>query len=1280
MFNLEKLQIRDMDPELLQDWVARLCMAEVARKGGSRQVVRCGSDINAPDGGVDVEVKADNSDHIGDFIPRPWTRIQVKKSRMGKSDIAEEMAPGGRLRESIRDVVCEGGCYMIVSLGSDPAPLEIGPLHEAMIEAIPDIAAAGGTVRFLGISELLQWAVAYRSVRLWLREKLGIGQYGWKSHGNWSINGSNTEDTLITDPGVRISINPRVGQDLGITEGITELRTLAQNSPKPIRILGQSGIGKTRIVQALFECPPGTNALDHTNVFYGDCRIQLQPHPSVLLTHLIAEDTETFLVLDNCPLDLHDAMAQLVRVPGCRVHLITVDLDIRHDKSGHTHVVQVRARDTQATAKLLALRFPHIGDRNAKRIVKFASGNAWVAILLAGNIESGESIAALSDDALLRRIVGADDELVTSAEVLSLVYSFSTETRGSAPELSVLGGLVGLSADQIYSHGQALRERHLIEDRGRWWAVLPEAIANRLASIALSRMSPEAIIDAFRPTTLPRLFLSLAHRLSYLHDSDRAVEFAKSWLSKDGPLSDLSNLDGENAEVICYAAAIIPGPVLRKIEAWLAEAPQEPQAEQTEHTKESDLLVVGSIMNALTVIACEEGMFGRCIDALALLARRQHELLSVAVRALALRLFSFSFRWIRPGIKDRFAIICRYLQSDDPSRQIEGRTMLLSALHLRSPFKYFPNYGARTHNQGGLPESDMSEAEWGTKLLDVISGSVPGLPENARRLAKGAFAGAFSNLWEIPELRDALVKTSKILGAKKPWRGGWMAALETRSLRLASAEAGSKEEEYRRLTRLARVLRPTDPVDLICGRIRSLPFEAFRGDGDRRTLPPDISEENLRASARLAVRIGERAARMESVNLRQFFSGMFRDENEHTYFFARGAIRGHADLKLLWDGLVAELDKASGESPGSPNIFIGIIDEARSRDSNLAQRILDEASEHPKLRKKFAALQQRVETDARAVARLERCLSDQAISTRIFAGIAWQESFLGLSEETLVRLLHLIASREGGARSVTRGLAIRFGRHPSLPVGPAIVDLGLALATQVIEKHTNTWDLPPPLISALCSVIDTCSEQQVSQSGLQPVLEKLILKFPLLSDDDKEEKIFHLLNRLTEKAPHVALDILFVGQEDTDAVNHFLTAWHEREDSAFSLVGAENLESWADGGDRENRLRLIARALWPVNAHGDDGELRLTETARKIVDASKDPERIVLAFAQSLSVPPRHDDSDTVVSHRLAVFHRLADESGVAVRGWSAASASRVEDLAEEYRQKEQNRKLQPFE
>jgi len=75
---------------------------------------------------------------------------------------------------------------------------------------------------------------------------------------------------------------------------------------------------------------------------------------------------------------------------------------------------------------------------------------------------------------------------MASAEALALVYSFDGENTSEVSELCILSSIVGKQAEAIYRDIAELKSRDLIQTRSKWRAILPHAIANRLATNALS--------------------------------------------------------------------------------------------------------------------------------------------------------------------------------------------------------------------------------------------------------------------------------------------------------------------------------------------------------------------------------------------------------------------------------------------------------------------------------------------------------------------------------------------------------------------------------------------------------------------------------------------------------------------------------------------------------------------------------------------------------------------------------------------------------------------------
>ena len=95
MFDISKdqlLRLSDVDLRELE--------AELSRAGAPVSAVRWGGSHTTPDGGLDVEVRVKGQEFAGDFVPRPWTGIQVKKSKI-EADIQvkkSKMAATGQRR------------------------------------------------------------------------------------------------------------------------------------------------------------------------------------------------------------------------------------------------------------------------------------------------------------------------------------------------------------------------------------------------------------------------------------------------------------------------------------------------------------------------------------------------------------------------------------------------------------------------------------------------------------------------------------------------------------------------------------------------------------------------------------------------------------------------------------------------------------------------------------------------------------------------------------------------------------------------------------------------------------------------------------------------------------------------------------------------------------------------------------------------------------------------------------------------------------------------------
>lgn len=80
---------------------------------------------------------------------------------------------------------------------------------------------------------------------------------------------------------------------------------------KVVRLVELSGVGKTRLAQALFDARTGARPLPPSLAIYTNLSDDPDPQPTGLASDLIANRTRVILIVDNCPPDLHRRLAEI---------------------------------------------------------------------------------------------------------------------------------------------------------------------------------------------------------------------------------------------------------------------------------------------------------------------------------------------------------------------------------------------------------------------------------------------------------------------------------------------------------------------------------------------------------------------------------------------------------------------------------------------------------------------------------------------------------------------------------------------------------------------------------------------------------------------------------------------------------------------------------------------------------------------------------------------------------------------------------------------------------
>ncbi|ABK47472.1 hypothetical protein Shewana3_1237 [Shewanella sp. ANA-3] len=1258
IFDIEKDELLRLSDTQLEELIARLAEAEIATHGHSPAYVHWSGSINAPDGGIDVHVKVPVEQMSSGFIERPDTIFQAKKHPMPRAAITSEMTTDGALSPTISEQVAKGGSYIIVSLGDDCSPLMKVDRLQAMQYAVADEPNHSNIhLDFYDRSKLAQWLRQHPSVMLWAQKILGQGYSGWQPYGAWSNPPQGSEDTLISAPGVTITLPSGKGQQLAIQDAIGPMRELIRSTNKAVRITGLSGVGKTRIVQALFDESVGEDALDRTIAVYVDTGENPEPSATAMLERLIAEGRRAIMILDNCPSELHTLLASKVAAKGT-ISLITVEYDIRDDKPQTTEVIQIEAVGPEVAEQLLLRRFPNIGRNNARRIAEFSDGNARVSLAIAERVEEGESLAQLSDAQLFNRLFeqrnNPDDSLREQAEILSLVYSFSVSTAEEGQsELGVLGSISGYSVSQLFRATSKLSDRHIVQKRAHWRAILPHAVANRLAALALDSIPVEQLRATFEASGRQRILMSFAHRLGLLHDHPVAKEIVETWLQPDGLLGRITELDDISARMLDYIAPVAPEVLLDRIEAVLISSDFEGMKPGYKSRRTS-------IINLLLLLAYEQISFERCIRLLIHLADLEEESNNnTSVRNQITKFFQAYLSGTHATLEQRVAIMNECLSSSVAGRRSLGLRMLSTALEARWSGSGLNEFGARPRDNGLHPNQEQL-VQWRSAFIDKAlklgtSGDLT-LEVPARQIMANAFRG----MWRQVAMREKLNDAARKLHAHKPWGEGWKAIQS-----VIYFDYTKRALLPDNLAALEKDLEPHDLIPAILTYVLSnrQDYWALANFAHDNINKYDEARKLLEAKA---LQLGEEFA-ISGHKLDELGPSLFsNDWMPNIYTFGRGLAKGMHDLLAGWRQLVEQLAPLP-RGRMDIAVFGGFIKEVDSIDTVLAQELLDQCAQHPKLRQALVNLHpwgKFTETD------LDRCmtiLDDPDIQPSMYEPILWRDEYAHLPKASIIELARRLLSKPNGDDVVLEALSMRLdGTVDTL--GPDFRQIGLRAAILSLSKNHD--DYSGCRDYRMERVISAALRFNGNEAAKQEWLDTI---FTVV--DDNYGYIYSCENTIASTAalmPTAFLNRVFEGTEEQQHLRQFFIL-HSVDQSILAKIDVDVLIEWCRARNDSKVWAMLAAGISLWEQDGNQGAVIMSESALRLLEASPEPEAVLEAFAERVTSGSRANamqpGTDAI---RKLVEHERSDIAAAA----KTLSANLVQ-LIERQKEREQREDME---
>lgn len=1273
LFEVSPEDVASLEPGDLWELVARLCQVTLADAGLPTVCVTHGGHLSAPDGGIDVRVQLREGDLPPPKLPLCLATIgfQVKATKMGVGEIESEMLKGGKLRPSIEKLIEGGGGYIIAT--SDSAP--DGEYHKRlkkMRDCVAGVLKSGQEVHvaYCDRKVLAAWVNDYPSVVPWVRLKTkGSVLNCWEPYGQWAVSKRISDieyPPFLPDKKARFIDSCNSGRALNLIDGLERVRDVLREGGKSVRLVGLSGVGKTRFVQALFETDVGSCALDKELVVYADVGRGPSPSPTFVLDKLISEKKKTILVIDNCAPSLHRELVGRLEGGGSgeKVSLLTVEYDIREDIPYETRVFRLEGGSVELIEGIVRAQFPDISQVDVNTIARFSEGNSRIAVALASSVEQKDSLADLSDAELLDRLLlqrnDSNEEIRRVAEACSLVYSFNGEDVHG--ELERLAALAVVSPNLLYRHVVTLESRGLVQRRDVWRAVLPPAISNRLAADAL-RFMPYASIKEQIEKAIPgsgdpaRLLRSFSRRLGYLNESEEARGIVNGWLLPGGMLDQVRESGGVSfyMELLVNVAPVNPEEAVSFIERFMKIGQVRSAIESVSDS--GALCMAGSDLNdarlilllLLRSLAYDPILFDRCLDIIMVFASAEKSALGFARRVIG-SLFLIEFSGTHAKTDQRLEWLERRLRSSDESvRSIACRCLwkALKSRAFRSEYNF--DFGARKRDFGWKP-TDEEKEDWYVRFIDlsvkVVEEALPVVPG-----IKNILARRFRDLWAVAikagGVKDSLsraVRSFAESGCEDDWKEGWVAIRET----IFFDGKEMEEEDRNALNELEGVARPQS----LLSRLWVLVFGGQFGRGFSDAEDPSDQQQ---AMDNMAEKMGEEFAESEVLlpEAARLVTGVREGRQpSNTCVFGRSLAIHISSIRKGWE-IFLEVFESRPESERDAEALRGYLEGVYGRDVALFNRLMDEAVERKSLVRCIPFFQSCVPLDHVGRDRLLKVMGYPEIAAKDFECLAYSPSYRISDDKDVAIIMEGLLGMDGAPFVAARILSYYISERER-----SCDSCFLKVAYEVLEAALVSW----------------VSGANLSVGGGIDFDLKRVVEFLFGYGVDEglaEKKARCILKRLVEKArvdrlwpvpqlkeamkaifrvqPVAALDIL-VGDDDSREARLRRTSL-DREGEICPLLDVPGnvLNRWCRAGGRHRWVYVASVVPAIVLATGvgvNEGKWKWSSQVVALLSAAPNKIDVAETLVNRISKCSWVGSGAEAISKRMPLLDQLADMLG----------------------------------
>jgi len=537
--------IENLDAIQLTRLLKKLLHLEADANGISKSAVDVSLKITVADGGEDGRMQWTGGPEEAGRVPNRFTFFQCKAQEVGPADCKKEILTKDlrTLKDNVREVFDNKGTYILFCHKVYSRTLKNRRIKKIK-EGLKDVGRDDwetAKIEIYDAEKIADWVNDFLPAIIYICQCNNITvPLGLKTWEMWAEYEENKYEYI---PNVTLA---------------AYIKTIREESLKEhsiIRIVGLSGLGKTRLALEAFKPPEKATEMTQQSlsnqVVYFDASIG---HTQTLnfVTDACNRKISGILIVDDCEFALHSLLAREVRRSGSKLKLITLDFNPEEEKQPKQYLIKLKQNDCKGVVEEILKRTYHgLSSATISRINDFAQNFALIAVFLADSIEEGiEDIGCLTNEGIVKKLLGGkdseDNEIVSVITACSLFEYFEFSEDKHTNHLKFLAKEIAkVSEEKFFATCKKFMARGILQRKGRFIRVTPIPLAITLAVEWWENIATEKAIEIVGKVTEADLAGQFCDQISKLSFSKKAQKLTKDLCGEKGPFGNAEVLNTE---------------------------------------------------------------------------------------------------------------------------------------------------------------------------------------------------------------------------------------------------------------------------------------------------------------------------------------------------------------------------------------------------------------------------------------------------------------------------------------------------------------------------------------------------------------------------------------------------------------------------------------------------------------------------------------------------------------------------------------------------------------